>query len=181
MTAGDPVSGLPLPLTGPGVVLRPLQADDAPGLFRVRNDPVLARYQGWARMSLADAQAFVAEMGPLRWPPPGDWWQLAIADGEGALVGDLGLCDRGAGDLEVGITLARHAHGRGLATRALDTLLDALRWCGGVGTVHATTDARNGACVRLLERVGFVLQARRPTRFRGEACVELDYAFRVPG
>jgi RimJ/RimL family protein N-acetyltransferase len=40
----------------------------------------------------------------------------------------------------------------------------------------AITDSRNTPSIRLLERVGMVRERSYQTRFRGEACVELEFS-----
>ena len=45
----------------------------------------------------------------------------------------------------------------------------------GARRIRAQTDARNTACIRLLERFPARLVERVATQFRGEACTELRY------
>jgi RimJ/RimL family protein N-acetyltransferase len=177
-----------LPLETPRLVLRRFAADDLAAFQAYRSDPELARYQGWQPTSDAEAMSFLAGQAVQELGAPGEWLQVAIARADsGELVGDLGLCvadNDGAEDehgqpiaaeqrsVELGITLARSAQGRGFASEALRAVLDALLRGGHVARVVAITDARNASSEALLRRVGFEHQQTRPASFRGEACLE---------
>lgn len=166
-----------LPAMAGGTVLRRLQPGDLEIFHGYRSDEEVARYQGWAPMSRAEAGAFLAEMSDAAALPAGEWIQLGIAEHpSGSLVGDVGLYL--AGDLdfaEVGFTLARDAQGKGHATRAVQAAVSLLFDCTPVPRVLGITDARNLASVRVLERAGFRFAEPRETIFKGEPCRELVY------
>lgn len=165
-----------LPIRTDRLVLRLMQPSDTPHFAAYRADPVLARYQGWSPMTEDEARRFVAAAAM---PPSfgdGDWHQIAIADASSdALLGDIGLCVRGHGAIELGFTLAHEAQGRGVATEALGTLVQALFAGPKIERIVAETDERNHPCIRVLERLGMTLTARREAVFKQEACVELRY------
>lgn len=164
----------PLPVDGPRVRLRELRADDLPHFQAYRADEALGRYQGWRPMSDADAAIFLAEMAAAPFCTPGRWFQLAVADiGSDTLIGDIGLhlaeeCDV----LEIGFTLARAQHGRGLAFEAVGLAIATVFAHLPVLRVQAVTDSRNHASVRLLQRLGFLHMTTLDTLFRGEVCQE---------
>lgn len=108
---------------------------------------------------------------------PGQWTQLAIADAQtDLLIGDLGVHVSADGqEAAFGFTLARAAQGRGLAARAVQAAVAQVFEQTAVNRIHAQTDARNGACIRLLERLDARLIDRIATEFRGEHCIELRY------
>lgn len=183
----------PLRLGSPRLVLRHFQASDAPALYRYRNDPEVARYQGWNPPSEAEARAFVLQQS--RQPPavPNVWLQLALElkTGEhmggdtargatvgGETVGDVAFKTDGAGQAEFGYSLARAFQGRGYMTEAVGRLLAYLFTDLGLHRVTAHADVRNGASHRLLGRVGL----RREGHFvenhflRGEWTSEYAYA-----
>ncbi|KAI9019629.1 putative integron gene cassette protein [Hyaloraphidium curvatum] len=163
-------------------LLRRLTADDLAAFQAVRGDPELARYQGWSATSDDEALAFLDRMAAVPLLPRGDWMQLAVADASsGHLVGDVGVFVSPDGrDAEVGITLARGAQGRGLATAAMEAVLDLLWERTPAERVRAAADARNAPSIRLLERLGFRLSGTREGDFKGERCTEFVYVLERP-
>ncbi len=104
------------------LVLRPLRASDAEGLFVYRGDLEVARFQSWEPQSLDELRAFIAEQRDGRPDEPG-WSQLAIADAAtGALLGDLGIhiLESDPRQVELGFTLAPHVQRRVPGARRAD-------------------------------------------------------------
>ena len=159
------------------MTLRRLSPDDLAAFQAYRHDPEVGRWQGWQPQSDARALAFLNEMATGPMFAPGSWTQLGIADDlTGQLIGDLGVhvSDDGL-EAEFGFSLARAAQGRGLASAAVR---EAVQWVferTRVQRIHAQTDSRNLACLRLLERLGATRLATLATEFRGEPCVEFRY------
>ena len=168
----------PLPRFGTGVVLRRLDAADLAAFQAYRTDAELGRYQGWSAWSDAQALDFLEEMSAVALFRPGEWAQIGISQpGEPALVGDIGLyLAEDARYAEIGFTLARPAHGRGLATAAVREAVRLVFECTAAERVLGITDARNHASMAVLERVGMRRQETRDTIFGGEPCVEYVYA-----
>jgi RimJ/RimL family protein N-acetyltransferase len=171
-------AGDPLPWPAGRVTLRRLRPDDVARFQAYRGDPEVGRYQGWEPMTDADARAMIAEMAAAPLPALGDWVQIAIADARtDALVGDIGLHVSASGEeAELGITLAPHAQGRGLAEEAARALVAGLASATAVRRLVGITDARNAPSARLLERLGMTFEAEEETTFRGEPCLERRYA-----
>ena len=159
------------------MTLRRLRGDDLEAFQAYRNDAEVGRYQGWEPMTDAGAATMIAEMAAAPCPTPGDWLQIAIADAAtDALLGDIGLHVSESGEeAELGITLARSAQGRGLATDAARAVIAGLRADTAVRRLIGITDVRNTASARLLERLGMTLEAEEETVFRGEPCREWRY------
>ncbi|AZS83107.1 N-acetyltransferase [Streptomyces griseoviridis] len=154
------------------LVLRRFRPDDAPALSAYRSDPAVARFQGWtAPVSLDSAAALVEEFAAGDPDRPG-WFQYAIEEkAEGRLVGDLGVrLHENLMQADLGFTLAGDRQGRGYASEAVRAVLDDLFGSRGLRRVSAECDARNTRSARLLERVGFELEGRRPafTWLKGE-------------
>ena len=173
---------VPLPRFAAQVALRRLAPKDLAAFQAYRRDPELGRYQGWTPMPDAEAQVFLAQMhtaGALR---PGVWFQLGIADAQSMeLIGDIGLLLSADGSsAEIGYTLARSAQGRGLATLAVREAVALVFECSVASQVLATSDARNRASIRLLERIGMQRVEECTALFRGEPCVEITYAIARP-
>jgi aminoglycoside 6'-N-acetyltransferase len=167
-----------LPRHGNGVALRRLQPGDLAAFQAYRADPDLGRYQGWSAMTDAEALAFLASVEAAPLFQPGEWMQIGIAEpGSLALLGDIGLfLSADATEAEIGFTLARPAQGRGLASAAVRAALQLVFEATAVRRVLGTTDARNHASIRLLERVGMRRIEVREVEFRGERCVEWIHA-----
>jgi RimJ/RimL family protein N-acetyltransferase len=139
-----------------------------------RRDPAIARYQSWDEAySVADAQRLLAELADVRLGQAGAWVQVAIVDlATGGLLGDCAarvLADP-PGCAEIGVTLACAHHGRGVAGEALWALVRVLFDEHGVRRVIAEVDDRNGPAQRVLEGLGFRLEARfvEADWFKGE-------------
>jgi len=160
--------------------LRRLRTSDLPAFQAYRRDPEVGRWQGWTPQPDAEALAFLAEMAAAPLFAPGRWTQLAIADAAtDLLLGDLGIHIAADGrEAEFGFTLARAAQGRGLAGAAVRAATALVLAQTTVQRIHAQTDARNAACIRLLERLGARLVERIATEFRNEPCIELRYEIR---
>jgi aminoglycoside 6'-N-acetyltransferase len=172
--------------------VRRFRPDDAPALAAYRSDPTVARYQGWSEPVPPEAaEKLVAEFAAGDPAEPG-WFQYAVElAATGELIGDIGVClhdNRMQADL--GFTVAREHQGHGYATEAVSALLERLFTVGGLHRVSAECDARNTASARLLERVGFRPEGRRPahTWIKGEWTDDLlfgllagDWKRRHPG
>lgn len=142
-------------LSTPRLLLRPLGEANAPRLAAYRNDPEVARYQGWELpFTPAIAAEFIAAMAG-RLPGDPGWVQLGLeARASGELLGDVALNTSGQ-QAELGVTLAREAQGQGYAAEGLRALLDHAFGPLGLHRVHAGIDPRNLAVTRLLVRLGF--------------------------
>ncbi|MEM7490454.1 MAG: GNAT family N-acetyltransferase [Pseudomonadota bacterium] len=138
------------------VVLRRFHAGDAAAFHAIRTDPDLARYQGWSVPTPDEARHAVAAMADAPAFPPGEWWQVAIADpADDGLLGDLGLHLSADGtELELGITLARHAQGRGRAGRAIAAAANLVFAETPARRIVLITDARNAPMRAVLRRMG---------------------------
>ena len=143
--------------TGP-TRLRRLTLADLPAFLTYRNDPDVARYQSWEAMDAARAAAFLKAMSektPLL--SPGHWTQIAVADAEtDALLGDMGWhVSQDGREVELGITLASAAQGKGHATRAMQSAVAEVFRRTEAARVVAFADLRNAPSRALLRRAGF--------------------------
>ncbi len=138
-----------------------------------RADPDIARFQGWADYTEAEARRLVESMHDADPGTPGQWFQLAIRPtGSDELLGDLALRvdAQEPRQAEVGFTLATAHQGRGYATEALTGLLSHAFASYGLHRIIAVTDARNTAAASVLERVGMRCEAHfvDNVHFKGE-------------
>lgn len=145
------------PLRTERLVLRRFRESDLAAFLEYRNDPAVARYQGWSwPMSEADGLAFIAGQRSAGPGEPGGV-QIAVALAESdELVGDLyfGLALGDGRQAMIGYSLARRHQGRGYATEAVRGLLGFAFGAAGLHRVTAIVDPRNRASVALLERLG---------------------------
>jgi aminoglycoside 6'-N-acetyltransferase len=153
------------------LVLRSFALDDVDALHAYRNDPAVARYQGWSLpYSRVNAAQLVADMFELHEPVRGQWNQFAVErkDAPG-LIGDLAVRLDVAGDTaEIGFTFARNEQRKGFAREALAALLVELFGACEVRRVIAVTDARNDAAHRLLRALGLRHEAHTKGSFQND-------------
>lgn len=164
----------------PRLVARAMRDSDVDAFVAYRADPDVARYQSWQDYTVEQGRALVAEMEGLRPGRPGEWYQLALEDADGELVGDLAArVDEDEPRLmEVGFTLAPAHQGQGYATEALRGLLGHAFETWSIHRVIAVTDALNAPAAALLARVGMRQEAhfRENVFFKGAWGSELVFA-----
>lgn len=169
------------PITTDRLVLRRFAARDAAAFRAYRDDPEVARWQGWDGCSREEAEAFVAGMEAAAYGLPGQWFQIAVADrADDRLLGDIGILILADEPrlVVLGVTFAGRAQGRGHATEALDALIRRLFIEEARHRLQASIDPRNTRSVALFERLGFRQEAhfRRSVWAKGEWCDDLVYA-----
>ena len=139
------------------MIIRRFQDKDLAAFVEYRNDPEVARYQGWNSISRPQAQSFIQELKKIEPGIPGQWFQFAVEHkASGELAGDLGLCVtvQDARQAQLGVSFA-HAHQhQGLATEAVTSMLDFAFINLDLHRVIAIVDAENGPSARLMERAG---------------------------
>ena len=162
-------------------LLRRLSEADLPRFQAYRHDAEIGRWQGWQPMDDVAARAFLQDAATSPFCPPGQWFQLGIAERDSdALIGDIGVQLHGGAGLlaEIGFTLAPAAQGRGLATEAVGAVVAWLLAQAPAQRVVAVADTRNLASLRLLQRLGLRPFATLPAQFRGQACLEQHWVAR---
>lgn len=169
---------LHLPQSFQRVRLRKLRPSDFRAFHAYRSDPDVARYQGWSPMSQDEAMAFLREHGRNAGLEPGEWAQIGIASlVDDRLIGDIGVTLAMDGRwAEFGVSLHPDVQGGGLGREAVAALIGLLFAHTAVLRVVATADARNGACLQMLERLGMGLADTISTECKGEACTEHVFA-----
>ena len=139
-------------------MLRRFRPPDLAAFLAYRNDPDVARYQGWSLpYPLQRGQRMLAELAGEDPDTPGQWFQFAVAlAGTDELIGDCGVHvpETEPRQAEIGFTFAAAWQGRGYATEAVRRLLDYLFDELGKHRVVAACDARNVRSSALLRRVG---------------------------
>ena len=147
---------------------------DAPALFEILSDPVVARYWSsppWTEMSQALAMIERDHKGAVA----GEQIRFGLRQqAEGDLVGICSLfgIDFSNRRAEVGYALARHAWRQGFLQEALIALIGYGFDVLDLNRIEADTDPRNEASKRSLERLGFVKEGflRERWHVNGEVC-----------
>ncbi len=159
------------------VRLRRLRASDFRNFHAYRSDADVARYQGWAAMSEAEATETLREYARNAGLEPGEWAQIGIAAlDDDRLIGDLGVWLSPDGRLaEFSVSLHREFQRTGLGFESAQALIALLFANTFAQRVVAATDARNLACITLLQRLGMRLGDTAEADCKGEACIEHVY------
>jgi RimJ/RimL family protein N-acetyltransferase len=171
-----------LPVRTPRLVLRPFSERDLEPLLEIHSDPAAVRYVPYPpRDRAAVAAVLDRKVVNTAWRAEGDLLELAVTLGSsGELVGDVLLALRSVEHetVEVGYIFAPRHGGHGYATEAV-LALTGLAFDGlGARRLLARVDDRNVPSRRLLERLGFRLEAHLVENewFKGELTSETDYA-----
>jgi len=138
-------------LTSAGVILRPLELADAEALFAAHGDAQTHTY--WsspAHKSVEQTRAYIADTiaieGAHAW---------AITENGGEALGRIALFIQRDGVGEIGIIMRPEATGRGLASKALDLVLQHGFGPLGLHRIAADIDPDNTSSISLFLRAGF--------------------------
>jgi RimJ/RimL family protein N-acetyltransferase len=167
-----------LPKSTERLVLRRFVDLDLEQFLAYRQDPQVARFQGWSMLSDAEGQSFINEMQTSAIGIPGEWFQIAIAHKQSnLLIGDIGV-QVDTGDLttvEIGFTLNCQEQGKGYAREAVSALIHLLFKLESINKIVAVTDSRNESSIRLLKRLGMRFSNSVEVEFKGEWCAEQTF------
>lgn len=138
-------------LSGPGIVLRPLEISDAEALFAAHGDAETHHY--WsapAHRDVAETRRNIEETLALSHARA---WAITEAGGEA--LGRVGLFPVRDGVGELGIIMRRDATGRGLASKAIRLVEEYAFGELGLHRLAADVDPDNNASLSLFLRAGF--------------------------
>lgn len=166
---------LPQPeLHTPRLHLREVRSDDALALYAIHSDAQVMRYWSYpAWTQLAQAQAKVDEIARQRREQDILVWAIAETDSD-LLIGTVAVFawNSEQGRAEIGYSLHRDWQGRGLASEALQPVIEHLFNERGMRRLEADIDPRNRPSCRLVEKFGFVQEGllRQRWQLNGELC-----------
>lgn len=143
------------------LLLRPVNKFDAEAIFRYRSDAITNQYQGWVPKTIDDAQTFLSKVAQ-KINLHDTWFQFAIILKENdELIGDIGIhfLDEENYQAEIGCTLAKDQHGKGIANEALKTTIDYLFKELKKHRITCSADPDNLASIKMIERLGFRKEA----------------------
>ena len=142
-------------IESPRLTLRRFADADLGPFLAYLNDPLVARYQSWESYTEPEARAVIEQQKNRSPGRPGEWFTFALELKEtGALVGHVALRMQDDRQAEIGFTVARAFHGRGLACEAAARVLDYVFAELKLHRVTAVTDVENVKSAALLERLG---------------------------
>lgn len=139
------------------VVLRAMNASDAEAVFAYRKDEITNAFQSWLPKSKVEVENFILR-NPSEFNQSSTWFQLSIISSDNhEIVGDIGVrfLEDNNPQCEIGITLAKQFHGKGLAKEALNLLLNHLFVKLNKHRIFASIDPRNTSAEKLLKSLHF--------------------------
>jgi ribosomal-protein-alanine N-acetyltransferase len=141
----------PPTLEAAGAVLRPLAVSDAEALFAAHGDEQTHHYwSGPAHKDVAQTAKYIEDTLAL---PGAQCW--AITGDGGEALGRIGLFVLREGVAEIGIIMRRDATGRGLASKAVNLVVDYAFTQINLHRITADIDPDNNASLSLFLRAGF--------------------------
>jgi ribosomal-protein-alanine N-acetyltransferase len=161
--------------------IRQFQDSDLEPFLAYRNDPDVARYQGWdVPFPREKALEFVSEMKAKNSNIQGEWFQTAIEErSSGETVGDTAyFLKRDDPQAYIGCTIARPHWRKGFGIEVTRRLLDYLFGELGLHRVIAITDVENVPSFSMLDRLGFRREGHfvENLMFKGQWASEYHYA-----
>ena len=160
------------------IVIRAFEKKDLKAFVCYRAQKEVARYQSWSDYSHQDALELFEVMDYSTFGQPKNWYQMAISliDSD-KLIGDLAIHFIDHDQVEIGFTVAPEYQGNNVATEAVSCFLNYLFDELNKHRVIATTDVKNMASYRLLEKLGFRREAHllQNIYFKGEWGDEYQY------
>lgn len=134
-----------------GVVLRPLALSDAEALYAAHSDAETHHY--WSsppHKSVEETRAYIGDTLAIK---GAHVW--AITESGGQALGRIGLFIEREGVGEIGVIMRPDATGRGLASKALDLVVQHGFGALGLHRIGADIDPDNTNSISLFLRAGF--------------------------
>lgn len=150
-------------LTTQRLFIRPVLPEDIEAIFAYRSDPDINRFLTHRPKTFDEVAERIA-VQPKLINEPNTWFQLVLIEREsGTLIGDIGLHFLEAKgtkqQVELGYTLRKESHGKGLATEALKAVINYLFHDLDKHRIVASIDPENEPSLKLVERLGFRKEA----------------------
>jgi len=138
------------------IYLRETSQDDAEVFYRLNLDPEVIKYTGdVAFASIDEVRTFLANYDQFRKYKMGRW-AVVLKDGN-QVLGWCGLKYHPQEDfVDLGFRLFRDQWGKGYATEAAQLSLDYGFRVLGLKKIVGRVDVRNGASIRVLEKMGMI-------------------------
>jgi len=139
------------------LLMRPLRADDTPGMYAIYSDPQTMKY--WSSVaisSLEDAARMVTEDLKLQLDGSAVFWAITLPR-TGRVIGKFTLfrIDRENRRAEIGYVLNRKFWRKGYGSESLAAMLELFFIQFKLHRLEADIDPANAASIGLLEKFGF--------------------------
>jgi RimJ/RimL family protein N-acetyltransferase len=145
------------------LIIRNFKDSDLESFLEYRNDPEVAKYQGWGiPYTREEGLRYFNQIKDIDSPKADHWLQIAIELKEtGDMIGDLGVYVRKEDTRQaaIGFTITSKHWRKGYAIEAMSCLLEYLFKEMNVHRVIADCDVENVASYRTLEKLGFRREA----------------------
>jgi [ribosomal protein S5]-alanine N-acetyltransferase len=139
-----------------GLTLEPQRAAHAGEMFEVLGDPAIYEYENEPPTSLDWLRARFARLESRRSPDGREQWlNWVIRLPDSRLAGYVQATVHPSGRAAIAYVLASRHWGRGLATRAVEAMIEELGTSHGVAGLSAVLKRANARSRRLLERLAF--------------------------
>jgi RimJ/RimL family protein N-acetyltransferase len=161
------------------LILRRFAKTDLEPFLAYLNDPLVARYQSWESYTEQQAREVIEQQENLVPGLPGKWFTFALELKESkTLIGHVALKMLDDRQAEMGFTMARSFHGKGLAFEAASSVLDYVFTNLKLHRVIAITDCENERSFALLNRLGMRREGHfiENIWFKGKWGSEYSYA-----
>lgn len=167
------------PIESQRLILRRFRDADLVPFLAYLNDPHVARYQSWESYTEQQAREVIEQQKNLVPGLQGKWFTFALELKEtGTLIGHVALKMLDDRQAELGFTLARSAHGKGLAFEGASCVLNYVFTNLKLHRVIAITDCENERSFALLGRLGMRREGHfiQNIWFKGKWGSEYSYA-----
>lgn len=141
------------------IALRPLVDDDADALFRMMQDPESVKMAAFTSDDPTDRARFDAHLARLRTDPEITYRVITY---DGVIAGSISSFVI-EGETELMYWIDRHLWGQGVASRAVELFLAAMR----ERPLHARAASDNAGSLHVLQKAGFKTQRTEVSYARG--------------
>ena len=175
-------SNIPFLLKTKQLIIRSFRDDDLDTFLAYRNEPDVARYQGWdIPYTGKEAVDFINEMKNKNPAEPEGWYQAAIViKGNNEFIGDAAFFIKKDESRKayIGCTIMQKHWRKGYGAEVTSRLLSYLFDKHDIHRVVAETDVENVASYTTLEHIGFRREAHLIENiwFKGQWASEYHYA-----
>jgi RimJ/RimL family protein N-acetyltransferase len=144
------------------LILRRLEAGDAPFILELVNEPGWLRFIGDRKVHDLDAARCYIENGPQAMYQRYGYGLYGVELKDGTSIGMCGIVKReGLEDVDLGFALLGRFEGRGYAREAATATLEHANCAHNLQRMAAITTPSNERSIRLLQSIGFKPQGER--------------------
>ncbi len=161
------------------LTLRDYVETDLEDIHEYGSDPEVVKYMPFGPNTLEDSQNFLnGAIVKQREEPRKDYGLAVALKSEDKLIGGCRISKVSEREAHLGYIINRHYWGNGYATEAAKAMVEFAFGELGVHRIYSDCHPENAASIRVLEKVGMVLEGRRRDYmiFHGEYSDTLLYS-----